>query len=50
MLRQAFDSGSMREAWWWVLPPALGIALVCVAVFFIGRAYEEIVNPKISES
>jgi peptide/nickel transport system permease protein len=49
MLRQAFESGSLREAWWWVVPPALGIAIVCVAVFFVGRAYEEVVNPEISE-
>jgi peptide/nickel transport system permease protein len=50
MLRQAFESGAMREAWWWVIPPAFGIAVVCVAVFFIGRAYEEIVNPEITDT
>jgi peptide/nickel transport system permease protein len=50
MLRQAFESGSLREAWWWVVPPAVGIALVCVAVFFIGRAYEEVVNPEIKDA
>jgi len=49
MLREAFESGAIREAWWWVLPPALGIILVCVSVFFIGRAYEERINPKIND-
>lgn len=47
MLEVAFQSGALREAWWWVIPPALGIASVTVAVFLIGRAYEEVINPKL---
>ncbi|GAA0256429.1 ABC transporter permease [Haladaptatus pallidirubidus] len=47
MLQQVFESGSMREAWWWVLPPAIGIALVTTSVFLVGRAFEEIVNPEL---
>jgi peptide/nickel transport system permease protein len=47
MLRQVFASGAIRVAWWWVLPPALGIAAVTTAVFLIGRRYEEILNPEI---
>lgn len=50
MLRQVFDSGSIRVAWWWVLPPAIGIAAVTTSVFLVGRAYEEITNPEISDS
>lgn len=49
MLRQLFASGSIRVAWWWVLPPALGIAAVTTSVFLIGRAYEEIINPEIND-
>lgn len=49
MLREVFVSGYIREAWWWVLPPAVGIILVCVSVFFIGRAYEERINPKMND-
>jgi len=45
MLQQVFRSGAMRVAWWWVLPPAIGIAAVTTAVFLVGRAFEEIVNP-----
>jgi len=45
MLQQVFESGAIRIAWWWVLPPALGIAAVTTAVFLVGRAFEEIVNP-----
>lgn len=50
MLRELFASGSIRVAWWWVLPPALGIAAVTTAVFLVGRAYEEVINPEISDN
>ncbi|WP_137285886.1 ABC transporter permease [Halorussus salinisoli] len=47
MLRQVFESGSIREAWWWVLPPAIGIAAITTSVFLVGRSFEEVVNPEI---
>ncbi|KOX92456.1 peptide ABC transporter permease [Haloarcula rubripromontorii] len=47
MLRQVFESGNMRVAWWWVIPPAIGIAAITTSVFLIGRAYEEVINPEI---
>ena len=50
MLRQVFASGAIRVAWWWVLPPAIGIAAVTTSVFLIGRRYEERVNPEIQSS
>jgi peptide/nickel transport system permease protein len=50
MLRQLFASGSIRVAWWWVIPPALGIAAVTTSVFLIGRAYEEVINPEINDN
>ncbi len=45
MLEQVFRSGSIRTAWWWVLPPAIGIGAVTTSVFLVGRAFEELVNP-----
>ncbi len=45
MLQQVFEAGAIRTAWWWVVPPALGIAAVTTAVFLVGRAFEELVNP-----
>jgi len=45
MLQQVFDSGAIRVAWWWVLPPSIGIGAVTTGVFLVGRAFEEIVNP-----
>jgi peptide/nickel transport system permease protein len=50
MLRQVFASGAIRVAWWWVLPPAIGIAAVTTSVFLIGRRYEERVNPEIQST
>jgi len=47
MLQQVFESGAMREAWWWVLPPAIGIAAVTTSVFLLGRALEEVVDPEL---
>jgi peptide/nickel transport system permease protein len=45
MLQQVFRSGAIRVAWWWVLPPSIGIGAVTTGVFLVGRAFEEIVNP-----
>jgi len=33
--------------WWWLIPPGLCITLVCMAFFLIGRAFDEIVNPRL---
>lgn len=49
MLRQVFESGSIREAWWWVLPPAFAIAAVTTSVFLVGRSLEELINPELRE-
>lgn len=50
MLRAVFTSGAIRTAWWWVLPPAIGIAAITTSVFLVGRAYEEITNPEINNT
>jgi len=47
MLRQVFESGSIRVAYWWVLPPAIGIAAVTTSVFLVGRSLEEVINPEL---
>jgi peptide/nickel transport system permease protein len=49
MLRQVFESGSIRVAYWWVLPPAIGIAAVTTSVFLVGRSLEEVINPELRE-
>lgn len=48
MLQMTFVSGAIRTAWWWVLPPGIGIVLVVMSLFYISRAFEEITNPEVS--
>ncbi len=43
-------SGSLAHfppAWWWVLPPGFGIALVSLSFILIGYALDEIFNPRL---
>jgi peptide/nickel transport system permease protein len=44
MLFQAYQSGAIRYAWWWMLPAGVSIMLLVSSVFFIGRSLEEITN------
>lgn len=36
--------------WWWFLVPGVGIMLLVISVFMIGRAYEEEINPEINQA
>lgn len=49
MLFYCFSSQRMRTAWWWSVPPGVAIMLLVLSVFFIGRTYEEVVNPRLRE-
>lgn len=50
MLDEAFSAGALsREAWWWFLPPGLGIMAVVLAFTLIGTALEEILDPRLKE-
>lgn len=44
MLFQAYNSGAIRFAWWWVFPAGICIMLLVSSVFFVGRSLEEITN------
>jgi len=44
MLFQAYNSGAIRFAWWWVVPAGVSIMLLVSSVFFIGRSLEKITN------
>ena len=35
------------SAWWWLLPPGLGITFISLAFFLTGRAVEEIIHPRL---
>ena len=45
----AFATGSIRFAWWWVIPPGAALMLFLVACYFVGRAFEERLNPRLRE-
>jgi peptide/nickel transport system permease protein len=47
MLNAAFVSGEIRSAWWWTLPPSLGLIILVSSIYLIGRAYEEKSNPRL---
>jgi peptide/nickel transport system permease protein len=50
MLEEAYQAGALtREAWWWFLPPGLGIMAVVIAFTLIGSALEEIFDPRLRE-
>ncbi|MET0973493.1 MAG: ABC transporter permease [Thermoleophilaceae bacterium] len=50
MLEDAFEQGALtQEAWWWYVPPGVGIVLVVLAFTLIGRALEEILDPRLRE-
>ncbi len=44
MIRNAFRSGYMSEAWWWSIPPGFLIGLTVLSTFMFGRGYEDLVN------
>jgi peptide/nickel transport system permease protein len=34
-------------AWWWILPPAVGIVLVVLAFTLLGNALDDVMNPRL---
>jgi peptide/nickel transport system permease protein len=50
MLNIAFSTGSIRTAWWWVLPPSLCLVALISSIYVVGRAYEEKTNPRLRRS
>jgi len=50
MLDEAFEAGALgKNAWWYYLPPGLGILLVVLAFTLIGHALEAILDPRLRE-
>lgn len=51
MLHYSFVSGAIgRGAWWYFLPPGLGILVVVLGFTLVGHAFERITNPKLRGS
>jgi peptide/nickel transport system permease protein len=50
MLESAFSAGAMTTgAWWYIIPPGVCVILVVLSFTLIGRALEEIFNPRLRE-
>ncbi len=41
------QQSDLLRAYWWLLPPGLGITFLSLAFFLTGRAVEEIINPRL---
>lgn len=46
MLQATFATGAIRTAWWWVIPPGVGITTLVLAFFYLSRAVEDITSPE----
>ena len=50
MLEDAFSAGAITTgAWWFIIPPGICVILVVLSFTLIGRALEEIFNPRLRE-
>jgi len=49
ILFYAFLTHGVTSPYWWVIPPGVCIMLLVMSAFFIGRAYEKVVNPQLRE-
>ncbi|MHB0871003.1 MAG: ABC transporter permease, partial [Chloroflexota bacterium] len=47
ILFNAYVAQAVTIAWWWVMAPGLAIVFLVLSGFFISRAYEEIINPRL---
>jgi peptide/nickel transport system permease protein len=49
MINQAFFQGAITSgAWWYVLPPGIAILVVVLGFTLVGRAVENILNPRMA--
>ncbi|MDU9004390.1 ABC transporter permease [Sedimentitalea todarodis] len=48
IIHDAYASQMMYQAPWWVVPPGIAIMVLVSAVYFLGRAYEHVVNPRLA--
>jgi peptide/nickel transport system permease protein len=50
MLDDAFSAGALgKNAWWYYLPPGIGILLVVLAFTLVGHALEEVLDPRLRD-
>jgi peptide/nickel transport system permease protein len=50
MLEDGFSAGALSQhAWWYYVPPGLGVMLVVLAFVLCGHALEEVLDPRLRE-
>lgn len=49
ILFTCYSSQAMFKAPWWILPPGIAITLLVLSGYMMGRAFEEIANPRLKE-
>jgi peptide/nickel transport system permease protein len=50
MLQEGFQAGALtQQAWWYYVPPGLGIMLVVLAFALCGQALEEVLDPRLRD-
>ena len=50
MLEDSFEAGAVTlQAWWYIIPPGLGIMAVVLAFTLVGQALEEILDPRLRD-
>ncbi len=47
MMLNYVQHANALTAWWWLMPPGISITLICLSFFLLGRAFDEIVNPRL---
>ena len=47
ILHIVFSTGNSRVAWWWITAPGVAIVLLLLSIFFLARALEEVVDPRL---
>ncbi|NLJ78805.1 MAG: ABC transporter permease [Tissierellia bacterium] len=47
ILHFSFVTGNSRNAWWWTAAPGVAIVLLLISIFFVARALEEVIDPRL---
>jgi peptide/nickel transport system permease protein len=50
MVHEAYTFGAFTSgAWWVILPPGLGISMICLTFMYLGRRLEEHADPRLTQ-
>ena len=50
MLQWVWKTGHMFQAPWWLLPPGICISLITLSFYMMGRAMEEVLDPRLRKT